>query len=293
MACAQGHESIVTALLAAGAAPSRPALLDACRAKHAAIVAALVQASESLPSGPLRLGTCEEVVELLCVAAHANDLAALAMLLSAGADANGCDYDKRTPLHIAAADGHLKGVRLLVEVGGADASAQDRWGAGRAQSTTGWQPLLEWDHAETVGGSARVQVGQQPAVRGAAHRRRQRGGFLEERRQVDRFDPPAALPGSNSRLGACWAARGMWQRGGRSLQVGQLLLAAGMRLSNLCALAKHLTAKVAACQTWGISVVMGLQPPDCGSLSAGGKSIGSCTNQTGARVACLKDATAA
>jgi ankyrin repeat protein len=126
VACAQGHGQVVAALLAAGAAPSREALLDACRAKHAPVVEALVQAGAGLPSGPLRLGTCEEVVELLCVAAHANDLPGLSMLLSAGADANGCDYDRRTPLHIAAADGHLRGVQVLVELGGADPAAQDR-----------------------------------------------------------------------------------------------------------------------------------------------------------------------
>jgi glutaminase len=65
---------------------------------------------------------------MLCLASHYNDLPWLNMLLEAGADANGCDYDKRTPLHIAAADGHLKAVRVLVEQGKAKVNVHDRWG---------------------------------------------------------------------------------------------------------------------------------------------------------------------
>ena len=134
MACARGHESVAAALLAAGAAPSRGALLEACRGKHIAIVEAVVAAIRRQVDAGMQgalglwLGSCDEVVELLCTAAHSNDLPCLTMLLNAGADANCCDYDKRTALHIAAADGHLKGVQLLVEAGGADVNVQDRWG---------------------------------------------------------------------------------------------------------------------------------------------------------------------
>jgi hypothetical protein len=74
------------------------------------------------------LGNCEEVADMLCLASHYNDLPWLNMLLKAGADANGCDYDQRTPLHIAAADGHLKAVRVLVEKGSARVDVRDRWG---------------------------------------------------------------------------------------------------------------------------------------------------------------------
>lgn len=44
-----------------------------------------------------------------------------------GADVTGADYDKRTPLHIAAADGHLKVVKFLVRKG-ASVNAEDRCG---------------------------------------------------------------------------------------------------------------------------------------------------------------------
>jgi glutaminase len=42
-----------------------------------------------------------------------------------GADVTRADYDKRTPLHIAAADGHLKVVKFLVRKG-ASVNAEDR-----------------------------------------------------------------------------------------------------------------------------------------------------------------------
>jgi ankyrin repeat protein len=47
-------------------------------------------------------------------------------LLRCGADVNTGDYDERTALHVAAADGNLAAVRLLVEHGGADLDMRDR-----------------------------------------------------------------------------------------------------------------------------------------------------------------------
>ncbi len=51
-------------------------------------------------------------------------------LLAAGADANACDYDARCALHIAAAEGNLPAVKVLVEQGGAELGLKDRWGLG-------------------------------------------------------------------------------------------------------------------------------------------------------------------
>eukprot|EP00879_Flechtneria_rotunda_P018684 GHRR01019607.1.p1 GENE.GHRR01019607.1~~GHRR01019607.1.p1 ORF type:complete len:155 (+),score=26.43 GHRR01019607.1:275-739(+) len=48
--------------------------------------------------------------------------------IAAGANISAVDYDNRAPLHIAAAEGDLTMVRLLVEEGGADVAAVDRWG---------------------------------------------------------------------------------------------------------------------------------------------------------------------
>lgn len=47
-------------------------------------------------------------------------------LLRCGADVNAGDYDERTALHVAAANGNLAAVRLLVEQGGADLDVRDR-----------------------------------------------------------------------------------------------------------------------------------------------------------------------
>lgn len=51
------------------------------------------------------------------------DLARLRRLLRAGADPCAVDYDRRSPLHIAASEGSLAAVRLLVE-SGADAAVR-------------------------------------------------------------------------------------------------------------------------------------------------------------------------
>ena len=59
-----------------------------------------------------------------CVAT--NEIAKLSQLLDAGASANCKDYDGRTPLHIAVAEGHTQIVELLLKKG-ADCNALDRW----------------------------------------------------------------------------------------------------------------------------------------------------------------------
>ena len=47
----------------------------------------------------------------LCTAVFEGDLPLLRRLLQAGASADTCDYDKRTALHIAAAEGNLPAVQ--------------------------------------------------------------------------------------------------------------------------------------------------------------------------------------
>jgi ankyrin repeat protein len=48
-------------------------------------------------------------------------------LVRAGANVNAFDYDRRTALHVAAADGSLAAVKILVEKGGARLDLTDRW----------------------------------------------------------------------------------------------------------------------------------------------------------------------
>lgn len=64
---------------------------------------------------------------LLCAAASRGDLAALERLASSGVSLGAEDYDGRTAMHLAAAEGHEKVVQYLLEQGAA-ANVQDRWG---------------------------------------------------------------------------------------------------------------------------------------------------------------------
>lgn len=60
-------------------------------------------------------------------AASSGDLGELARLDVEGFDLEGGDYDERTPMHLAAAEGHLDVVEFLLEQG-VDANVVDRWG---------------------------------------------------------------------------------------------------------------------------------------------------------------------
>ena len=87
------------------------------------------------------------------------DLSAVRMMLAKDVDGNPvpgsaaiapncCDYDKRTPLHLAVAEGHVELVALLL-ANGADPNALDRWGltpleeAERKAARVGVDPVRE------------------------------------------------------------------------------------------------------------------------------------------------------
>lgn len=63
-----------------------------------------------------------------CNAATSGDLESLVRLHIQGLDLNKADYDRRTPLHLAANGGHLEVVKFLVQ-NGAHINPYDRWGS--------------------------------------------------------------------------------------------------------------------------------------------------------------------
>jgi ankyrin repeat protein len=62
----------------------------------------------------------------LCQAVFDGDILTLRRLLRAKIQVNASDYDKRTAVHIAAAEGNVAAIKVLVEFG-ADLAVKDRW----------------------------------------------------------------------------------------------------------------------------------------------------------------------
>ena len=57
-----------------------------------------------------------EVVEMIYAAAE-GDVTTLKSLVARGANVNAGDYDRRTPLHLAAAEGQMESVKYLIVQG--------------------------------------------------------------------------------------------------------------------------------------------------------------------------------
>jgi hypothetical protein len=91
---------------------------DAHRHQHAELAEYLRQRGAVPGSG-------NRVANLIKAAAEGDDEEVM-HCIKASVDVNCCDYDKRTPLMLAASNGHLEVVKLLCEAG-ADVNAQDRW----------------------------------------------------------------------------------------------------------------------------------------------------------------------
>ena len=74
----------------------------------------------------------------------AGNVLTLRLLYTAGADLDTGDYDMRTALHLAAAEGKVEAVRALVDELGAAKNPTDRWGKTPLQEAQANQ------HAEIV-----------------------------------------------------------------------------------------------------------------------------------------------
>lgn len=83
-------------------------------------------------------------MELIDAAMHGKT-GAVQQLLNEGADAKFADYDLRTPLHLACAEGRLSVVKLLIAAG-ADVSAEDRWHTSALEEAekNGHTPVVEY-----------------------------------------------------------------------------------------------------------------------------------------------------
>jgi len=124
LAAANGNLASCKILLAARADPShednsgRTPILEAIEANHEDIARFLLK-----KGGSLKL---KNQGEYLCNAAAAGNEELLALLCIARVNLDAGDYDKRTALHLAAAEGKLSIVRLLVERK-ATPDIKDRW----------------------------------------------------------------------------------------------------------------------------------------------------------------------
>ncbi|KAM4619137.1 glutaminase liver isoform, mitochondrial [Polymixia lowei] len=69
-----------------------------------------------------------QIINIL-LAAFRGDVPSLRRYFLSGGDVNAVDYDGRSALHLAAAEGHTEVIRFLVENAGASHAPKDRWGS--------------------------------------------------------------------------------------------------------------------------------------------------------------------
>eukprot|EP00041_Stephanoeca_diplocostata_P015325 m.292289 g.292289 ORF g.292289 m.292289 type:complete len:941 (-) comp19996_c0_seq2:228-3050(-) len=83
-----------------------------------------------------------EAMFMLMYAATSGDSLKLEMLAKSGQNVNTADYDGRTALHVAAAEGHIDCVHVLLELGATE--SQDRWG------NTAFNDAVRGENAEII-----------------------------------------------------------------------------------------------------------------------------------------------
>ena len=91
--------------------------VDPVLTRASTAAAAKTASSASLPAGCSSWATYDEVEASgeLCQAAKDSNLSMLQLLLDCDCSANAADYDQRTCLHLAACEGNLHIVQLLLE----------------------------------------------------------------------------------------------------------------------------------------------------------------------------------
>ncbi|KAJ4761793.1 potassium channel protein [Rhynchospora pubera] len=125
VAACKGYEEIVKFLIQRGASVNcvdyfgNTPLLEAVKFGHERIAKFLVEKGAIL--------TLEEAGNYLCKVVTQSKIEMLRRLLEFGVDPNSKNYDLRTPLHVAAAEGLHLVATILIECG-ADVQSKDRWG---------------------------------------------------------------------------------------------------------------------------------------------------------------------
>jgi potassium channel len=126
VAAMNGNSEVVTLLLNQNCNPNladvhgTTALYEAVKGSHDECLEILMKngAELCMPNAV--------AASLLCKCVYDSDIKLLSRLCMAGINLDAADYDMRTALHIAASEGNLAAIKVLVE-GGADLSVKDRW----------------------------------------------------------------------------------------------------------------------------------------------------------------------
>lgn len=135
LASCEGHVAIVDLLLQNGADAhfkdrfGRTAVDDAMCNGHVEVLRTMKERGVDVPGyifDESHTPKYQQNMQLICMAAKGRVQDCQHCIVD-GADVLFGDYDRRTPMHLACAEGHIKIVKMLLAAG-ADISAEDRWG---------------------------------------------------------------------------------------------------------------------------------------------------------------------